>query len=252
MEAPMRRTTLFLALLLFCPALDGVAQEAAHVYEAYYKVKIGDLPEWNNYYFEHAVPVLEQLQSEGIIEGWNQWQHMTGGEYNIRFAIRAFDWAAYDTFWAEYLARTAAASSGAETERIMRMIQGHYDEVWDIGYVDLSEGAETAYMYASTYQFNFADTEEWNRIWMDVVGPNISAARDEGLVNGWVVLNHNTGGTHNFKVLYMFDEWDHIDDFFERVLGSMAEANPEDAQKFGQMVVSHDDLIWVPTTSGGM
>ena len=106
----MRRTTLFLALFLFSPALDGVAQEAAHVYEAYYKVKTGDLPEWNSYYFQYAVPVLEELRSEGVIEGWTQYQHMTGGEYNIRFAIRAFDWAAYDTFWAEYLGRTAATA----------------------------------------------------------------------------------------------------------------------------------------------
>ena len=248
----MRRASLILTLLLLSPAPDCVAQEAAHVYEAYYKVKTGDLPEWNSYYFQYAIPVLEALRSEGVIEGWTQWQHMTGGEYNIRFAIRAFDWAAYDTFWAEYLARTAAASSEAETERIMRMIQGHYDEVWDIGHADVAETGESAYLYASTYQYNFADMQEWNRIWMDVVGPLITEAKAEGLVDGWVILNHNTGGTHNFKVLYMFDEWDHIDDFFERVQGSMAEANPEDAQKFGQLVVSHDDIIWVPTPRGGM
>lgn len=248
----MRRTTLFLALFLFSPALDGVAQEAAHVYEAYYKVKTGDLPEWNSYYFQYAVPVLEELRSEGVIEGWTQYQHMTGGEYNIRFAIRAFDWAAYDTFWAEYLGRTAAAAPETETTRLMRMIQGHYDEVWDIGYADVQGTGSSSYLYASTYQFNFADTDEWNRIWMDVVVPMLADAKAEGLVDGWVFLNHNTGGTHNFKILYMFDDWDHIDDFFEKVQGSMAETHPEDAQKFGQMVQSHDDIIWVPTTSGGM
>jgi hypothetical protein len=76
------------------------------------------------------------------------------------------------------------------------------------------EGLDIAYMYASTFRVSFADMGEWNRLWSEVVAPILEQAMNEGLLGGWVRLEHNTGGPHNSKVLYMFDSWDDIDDLF--------------------------------------
>jgi hypothetical protein len=205
----MYRITLLFALLLMVPTMvceAQVAEEAAHVYEAYYKIKPADLPEWNRQYFEKAVPVLDGLVSDGVIEGYNQWEHATGGEYNVRMAIRTYDWNAIDTFWDDYLSQVQAASSEGENQAVSSMIQAHRDEIWDFGTVNVPEGLETAYMYAATYQYNFADSAEWYRIWGEVVTPLVEQAMAAGHLGGWVTLDHNTGGRHNYKVLFLFDD----------------------------------------------
>jgi hypothetical protein len=106
--------------------------------------------------------------------------------------------------------------AGASTE--------HRDEIWDVGEAHVPEGLDIAYMYASTFRVSFADMGEWNRLWSEVVAPILEQAMNEGLLGGWVRLEHNTGGPHNSKVLYMFDSWDDIDDLFGKLLGTMAEA----------------------------
>lgn len=248
-----RAASLFATFLVF-PALALGAQEAdgpTHLYEAYYKVKPADLEEWNRQFFTYAVPVLNELVASGTIEGYNQWQHTTGGEYNIRMAIRASDWNSLGAFWDDYLTKLSAATPDAESQAISRMIQAHRDEIWDMGYVNVPAGLETAYMYAATYQYNFADGAEWYRIWGDVLTPLIEEAMADGVIGGWAALDHNTGGRHNYKVLFMFEDWDHIDDFTSQVLGNMAERNPEDYQKFMSLIQGHDDAIYAPTRQAG-
>lgn len=51
----------------------------------------------------------------------------------------------------------------------------------------------------------------------------------EGLVGGWVRLTHHTGGNRDFKLLYMFEDRDHMDDFFRVVQTPMAEEHPDAA-----------------------
>lgn len=250
----MKRVTILFSLLLMIPTMPCGAQQVdgpAHLYEAYYKINNADLPEWNRQYFEYAVPVLEDLRSKGVIQGFNQWQHATGGEYNVRLAIRTNDWNSVDTFWNEYLAQLQANTPEAESEAVGRMIQAHHDEIWDFAHVDVPEGLETAYMYAATYQYNFADGAEWHRIWDEVAGPIIEEAKAAGHLGGWATLDHNTGGRHNYKVLFMFEDWDHIDDFTGRVLGALAERHPVDYEKFMRMIQGHDDVIYAPTTANG-
>ncbi|UCC83802.1 MAG: hypothetical protein JSW46_02390, partial [Gemmatimonadota bacterium] len=69
-----------------------------------------------------------------------------------------------------------------------------------------------------------------------------------GILGGWVRLGHHTGGPHNFKVLYMFDSWDDMDDLFQRALETMAEQHPDEWARMSEMFQAHDDAIWVPTT----
>ncbi len=100
----MHRTfvTTGLALLLATPSLaaqQAEEQTPTQVYVAYYKVSYADLEDWIAVYHEHAVPILQELQDEGVIQGWGVWQHSTGGEYNWRFAVRASDWSQFGQFW---------------------------------------------------------------------------------------------------------------------------------------------------------
>lgn len=239
----MRHSTLGLVLLgLFLVAPLQGQEQPRHTYLAFFKISYADLEEWNRNYWEYSVPILEDLQEQGLIEGFNQWQHAVGSEYNIRFAVRTYDWASIDTFWSEYLSRLSEANPDADGS----MIQAHRDEIWDIGEAHIPQSMNApAYIYSATWRYNFADAAEWNRTWSETIAPILDGAMAEGLLGGWVKLNHNTGGPHNSKVLYFFEEFDDIDDLFAKVYGDM----PEDVtRELQRMTQAHDDVIWQPTT----
>ena len=242
----MRRSLLGLLCLAILAPTGAHAQEMPeHVYLAFYKVDYSDLDEWNQDYREYSVPILEELRAEGLIEGWSQWQHNTGGEYNVRFAVRTSDWASMNTFWNEYLSRLREANP----EMDGGMIRAHRDEIWDIGEVHMPEGeTDVSHIYVSSFQHDFPDGGEWDRAWTELAGPILAEAMEEGLLVGWVKLNHNTGGPHNSKILYFFEEWGHIDPLFSRLLGGMAEQGAEQFDRIMGMIRAHDDVIWEPTS----
>lgn len=252
----MKRAALCLIGLALVSAQPLTGQEErppAFVYEAYYQVEYADLDDWNRQYWDYSVPVLEKLQEDGVIQGWGQWQHQTGGsDYNIRFVARTYDWASLDKFWSEYLSRLQAATPEAEWEAGARMIVEHRDEIWDIEQVHVPAGAQTSYMYASTFRVNFAEMENWDRLWNEVAAPILEGAMNDGILSGWVKLSHNTGGPHNSKVLYFFDSWDDIDDLFGRLISTLAEDHPSEWARANELNRAHDDAIWVETTRDEM
>jgi len=231
-----------LAMLLAPTQLAAQAEAGSKVYAAYYKISYADMAEWIAGHFEHEVPILEELQGEGVIQTWAIWQHMTAGEYNWRFAAIADDWAKFDTFWSEFLGRWEERAE-EHFDRSGEIIQAHYDEIWDLTEVHFPEDAAPQYMYDSSYQISFSDMEEWNANWSELVTPVLNQGMEDGLLAGWALEGHNTGGRHNWKVLYFFDEWDHIDDLFER-LESAWVANPALFERSAAMVDGHDDVIW--------
>ena len=235
-----------LAIALMVAPSDAAAQETEDeglLYVANFKIAYSDLEEWIGIYHEHSVPVLQQLQEEGVITGWNKWQHSTGGEYNWRFVIFAEQWGQYDQFWEEYLGRMQERSAEAFA-RANAMIQAHTDEVWSITGINFPDPVpETAYLYESLWQIGFDELDEWNRIWSESVGPILDQAMEDGLLWGWVVLGHNTGGRYNWKALYFFEEWDDMDDMFGRVLGQLT-SDAELRQQISSKIQAHDDVIW--------
>lgn len=251
----MQRTfmTTGLALLLATPSLaaqQAEEQTATQVYVANYKLSYADLEDWIAVYHEHTVPILQELQDEGVIQGWGVWQHSTGGEYNWRFAVRASDWSQFGQFWEEYLGRLQNRAPEA-FGRTRAMIQAHYDEIWDLTEVNVPDGLNAQYLYDSRFQISFAEMDQWNRIWTEVVSPILNQAMEDGILGGWIFEGHNTGGRYNWKVLYFFEEWDDMDDLFERVFSQLT-ADSELWQRIGNMMAAHDDVIWesVPNPSG--
>lgn len=234
------------SLLLVLISQVIIAQEEpadAFLYEAYYQIDRMDMDEWNRFHREESVPVLNALVDEGVIAGWGYWLHDVGDEYNVRLVIRSTSWAAFDTFWSEFGDRR----SDSATARA-RLIQSHRDEIWNV--TDASNapgGADISYLYTSTYQINFADMDEWNRLWLEIEGPILSQAREDGLLAGWVILEHNTGGPHTSKVLFFFDDWDDIDDMFALLNETMADEHPDELETFTRLRGSdHKDLIYAP------
>jgi hypothetical protein len=232
------------AAILGAPALAAQDATGEQVYTAYYKIGYADLPEWIRTYNAYAVPVLEQLVEEGVITGFGSWQHNTGGEYNWRFVVRSEDWDNFDTFWSAYLSRSAQAAEGdgMEPDMWMRMIQGHYDEIWDITKMNVPAGIQARYMYDSRFQLSFADMGAWDSMWSETVMPVLDQSIADGILAGYVVEGHNTGGRYNWKILYLFEEWDHMDDMFARAMGAMSD--PEVWNTMGSMIAAHDDVLW--------
>jgi hypothetical protein len=243
-----RQLGLLIAIsLLSLPAAAQQPREAAYVYEAFYRIRYADLDAWNESYWNDSVPVLQQLQQEGIIEGWSQYQHHTGGDYNIRFAVRTYDWASIETFWNEYLDRMDAAMSPEADERRTRMIIEHRDEIWSIGQVNVADDLEVTHLYSSLFSVNFADMQEWQALWNDAAGPLLAQAMADGVLGGWVRLDHDTGGPYNSKLLFLFDDWDNIDDvIFDRMIGTLVEEQPEQWARLNALFDRHDDVIWEP------
>ena len=187
-----------------------------------------------------------------MINGFGVWQHSTGGEYNWRFVVLANEWQQLGQFWDAYLERFRARSPEAFA-RGGALIQGHTDVIWDITEQHFPERAlETAYLYDARFQIGVTEVGEWGRIWSESVGPILDQAMKDGLLGGWVVLGHNTGGSHNWKVLYFFEEWDDMDDFFEGVLGQLT-SDAELWQQIGSRIKAHTDVIWaaVPDPAEG-
>jgi hypothetical protein len=254
----MRRTVFaVLALAVLAPfavaAQETEEQETPQVYTALYKIGYADMEEWIRVYHEVSVPILEELQEEGIIQGWNVWQHQTGGEYNWRFAVRATQWAQFGQFWEQYLGRLAERFPD-DLARSAEMIRAHKDEIWDITGVHFPDPPPaTQYVYDARYQLSFSDMDAWNSTWEEVLAPALEQAMADGVLGGWVTEGHNTGGRFNWKVLYMFEEWDDMDDLFSRLTAAIT-ADPEVWQRVGGMIKAHDDVIWsmVPEPEEGM
>lgn len=248
----MNRTAIPIAIFAFFLSISASAQEpagASHVYEAYYRVAYSDLDEWNELYFSNSVPILNALQAEGIIEGYNEWVHHSGGTYNIRFVARTYDWSAIETFWAEYISRLEASMSPAQWARANAMILEHRDEIWDIGEVNVPEEFEATHIYTALFNVNFGNMDEWNAIWASYVNPIFEQAMEDGLLGGWVRLDHNTGGPYDSKYLIMVDGWDKLDDvIFDRMIGTLVEEHPEQWARVNELFSQHTDIIWEPAT----
>ena len=244
----MTRNALLLAALALILAVPASAQDEptlSHIYEAYYKVNYAELAEWDRLFNTYSVPILDDLQAQGRIEGYSHWQHNVGSEYNVRFTMRFYDWASINAVWGDYLSALFEAMPDADDALSFSIIEAHHDEIWDVRSLQFAENAGTNnVMYASTFNVNFNDQGAWNEIWD---GPSMAVMQEamaQGILNGVVQLSHNTGGAHNVKVLYLFEEWDDIDDFWAHFFATMGDQHAEAFNGALAMVQAHDDVIW--------
>ena len=237
----MLRRLLLAAFLIGCAAPGVTAQQdqvGTRIYVALYKISYSDIPAWTENYYENSVPVLEALVEEGAITAFNIRTHHTGSEYNIRQGIIGIEDTDFEAFWDAYLGRLAEADAAA-FERSSRMIQAHADEVWNLDVVNIPTDGGFQYMYDAQFQVNFADMERWNQIWAETLLPVADQAIADGLIQGYVVEGHNTGGRFNWKIVWLYDEWDNLDELEAAIF----EAAPLD-HPLWKMFSAHRDEIW--------
>lgn len=240
----------FLLVSIFLCSFTAIAQDEAEsgglFYIADYNIDWQSLGDWNNSYREHSVPILQTLVDEGIITGWSAWQHNSGGEYNWRMVINAADWDNYNEFWEKYLGRIPSEVM----QQTSQMIRSHRDEIWDNEGANFPDYASDAmWVYEALYQVDFKDIEAWNK---DLNDKDISvwnSAIEKGLLSGWAIMGHNTGGRFNHGQVFLFKEWDQMDDFMNYSSEAMM-SDEERWNKIGTMMKGHTDAIWerVPET----
>lgn len=132
------------------------------------------------------------------------------------------------------------------------MLQAHYDEIWGVGpMVWAEEPGSNDFMYVATYNVSFWDMDEFTDMWTEVAFPILQENLDNGTLNGAVLLEHNTGGSHNWKVMYLTEEWDHIDDVLGNLISTTMQDHPKTWDRMMDVVEAHDDEIWVPVTRDG-
>ena len=100
-------------------------------------------------------------------------------------------------------------------------------------------------MYQAAFQIGSTDLDEWNEAFENTTRPVLDELMAEGMLGGYVVFNHNTGGPRNWKLLYLFEEWDKMDDLFQQMFSRITARNPA-APQVGHLIRSHADDLWVP------
>ena len=237
----LRRITLGLTLCgLMAPVL--VAQTApvnTRVYISLYNVKYGDIPEYTAFYEANTRPILESMVADGTITGFGIHMHHTGGEYTIRQRLSGTDDTNFETA-ALVLNTRLMESNPSGFERQTGMIQAHAAEVWTIGHrnVPVNSG-NFQYVYEAQFQVNRAELPRWSQIWEDDMYPVLERAIADDLLEGYVVLEHNTGGRFNWKILWLSETWDSMDDFEAAFFGAAPMDHP-----MWSMYTSHRDELW--------
>ena len=219
-----------------------VAQSAptnTRVYISVYNVRYGDIPEYTEFYEATARPILESMVADGTITEFGIYMHHTGGEYTIRQHLLGTD----DTnFEAAALALNTrlVESNPSGVERQNRMILAHADEVWTLGERNLPMTLpDVQYLYEAQFQVNRADLPQWEQLWEADLYPVLERAVADGLIEGYVVLNHNTGGRFNWKILWLSETWDSLDDFEAVFFGAAPLDHP-----IWLLYTSHRDDLW--------
>jgi len=237
----MRRFTLFavLALLLAPPA--ATAQEAptaTRVYVAYYQVPYGDLLEWVDLYQTHWAPRLESAVEAGHIIGFGAQLHNTGGIYNFRLAMRGTQDTNYDRVWGEFMGGWMEEDA-ASFNRVLELMQGHDDEIWNIEELVVTPGTAWTYMYDNQVELAYTDLMGYTARFKEVAGDLLEQARADGVIAGWVIESHNTGGRFNWKIMFLVPEWGDLLELQNRMLAVMPLDHPIwDAWK------THRDDLW--------
>ena len=226
--------------VLIAPGL--IAQNApvnTRVYISLYNVRYGDIPEYTAFYEANTRPILESMVAEGTITGFGIRMHHTGGEYTIRQRLSGTDDTNFEAA-ALMLNTRLAESNPSGVERQNRMIQAHADEVWTIGQLNVPEDTgNVQYVYEAQFQVNRAELPRWSQIWEDDMYPVLERAIADDLLEGYVVLDHNTGGRFNWKILWLHETWDSMDDFEAAFFAAAPMDHP-----MWSMYTSHRDELW--------
>jgi hypothetical protein len=99
---------------------------AKYFYDAQFQVSFADLEAWNRMWDETFGPALQQAVTDGLMLGWVEESHNTGGKFNWKIITLVEDWDTLDEV-------TAAVFEAAPLDHpIWSMFSAHMDEIWEV------------------------------------------------------------------------------------------------------------------------
>ena len=102
---------------------DGAG--ARYFYDAQFQVNFADLGAWGEMWHDTFGPTMERAVSEGLIVGWVEESHNTGGRFNWKVIMLVNEWDALDEF-------NAMIFEAAPLDHpIWNMFSAHMDELWE-------------------------------------------------------------------------------------------------------------------------
>jgi hypothetical protein len=101
-------------------------------------------------------------------------------------------------------------------------------------------------VYIAYFKVDFTDLPAWIENYQEVETPILDGMVEEGILNGFGLTVHDTGGEYNLRMVLLTPDWGSIQDFWTAYYARM----PEDALGRGEsMIRQHTDEIWVMTES---
>jgi hypothetical protein len=94
-------------------------------------VRLTDVGTVNQLTDSIAVPILNELVAEGMLDSWGQFNHAWGDEWNVNFWYVTESQSAFAKFWDEYVTRVSERYPGAFGE-IVQYFQAHKDNMYVI------------------------------------------------------------------------------------------------------------------------
>lgn len=237
----MKKVAWMPLLVLLAAALPSSAQQTpTRVYTSYYEASWGDMLEWMDLYQEHWQPRLQAAVDAGMISGFGAATHNTGGNYNFRLVMQGNQDTNFDRAGEEILFGWMEEDPES-FNRMLDLMKGHADEIWNLDAVNLSPNAGGwRFMYENLAEIAYADFFTYPGIFQDAVGPMMDQAMEDGVLAGWIMQSHNTGaGPYNWKVMFLFEEWGDIEEFQARFLTAVPMDHP-----VWDYFLSHRDELW--------
>jgi hypothetical protein len=120
-----------LIVFIFIAGNISAQSENPMLIVSFQKIKMADMQKANNLISEKIAPVINGLVDEGMLEGWGQFNHAWGDEWNMNVWYVAKDMDSFNKFFDEYLDRLNKQQPEAWTE-LRGYIQEHKDNIYSI------------------------------------------------------------------------------------------------------------------------
>ena len=99
-------------------------------------------------------------------------------------------------------------------------------------------------IYIATYNIAYSDIPAWMASYTTVGVPILDAMVEEGILTGYNIWMHHTGGEHTMRQAFMGHAETDYEAFWEDYLGRLQAADPADFAATNAMIRAHEDEIF--------
>jgi len=99
-------------------------------------------------------------------------------------------------------------------------------------------------IYVAYYQISYGDLLEWVDSHYQNSVPVLDGLVQEGVITNYNARMHNTGGKYNVRQGFVGNDDTDFDEFWEKYLARLEEANATAFERGNRMILAHEDEIW--------